>query len=78
MKKTIAVVLVSMAAGSFATLALAEKQPQMHKAVQHLEQGLAALRNASADKGGHRAKAIDLVEAAIRETRAGIAYDNAH
>jgi hypothetical protein len=50
-----------------------------------MKAALDALRNAKhhldeaeADKGGHRAKALDLVNSAITETEAGIAYAASH
>jgi len=47
----------------------------------HMESGLALLRSARAEivaaepnKGGHREKAIDLIDRAIDQTRQGIAF----
>jgi len=37
-----------------------------------------ALENADHDKGGHRAKALELTRAAIGEVEAGIKFDNKH
>lgn len=53
-----------------------EKQPHMRGALNHLNQALDQLQKATADKGGHRAKAIDLTKSAISEVNAGIAFDN--
>jgi ABC-type transporter Mla subunit MlaD len=50
-------------------------QPFMEKAKTDLEQALNNLKNATADKGGHRNKAIDLVKEAIDEVEKGIKYD---
>ena len=50
-------------------------QPFMEKAKKDLEQALTNLKNATADKGGHRNKAIDLVKDAIDEVEKGIKYD---
>ena len=36
------------------------------------------LQRATADKGGHRVKAIGLVNSAIAEVNAGIAFDRRH
>ncbi len=77
LKKTALVAIVSFGCG-IATYAFAESQPRMHAAVKHLEAALVELRAATADKGGHRAKAIALTEEAIQETRAGIEFDNRH
>ncbi len=76
-KKTILAVLLSFGLG-FATHAIAEPQPQMRKALVALETAVSHLKTASADKGGHRVKAIELTEQAIQEVKAGIEFDNKH
>jgi hypothetical protein len=50
-------------------------QPRMHAALDALQMARAELYAANADKGGHRVNALRLVNEAIREVRAGIAYD---
>ncbi len=50
----------------------------MRQAHRHLEQALDALKKAEADKGGHRVKALELVEGALREVKEGIEFDNKH
>ena len=55
-----------------------EKQPYMKAALTSLQKAKGDLQKASPDKGGHRAKAIELINKAITEVRAGIAYDNTH
>lgn len=55
-----------------------EAQPHMRRALVLLEEAKAELARASADKGGHRAKAIEHTQNAIEETKKGIAYDNRH
>ena len=72
-----------MAAGMSAILfggstVFAEPQPQMRKAMEKLESALKHLKDGTADKGGHRVKAIELVEAAMVEVRAGMEFDNKH
>ena len=49
-------------------------QPRMRAALDALEAAKANLQAASSNKGGHRANAIKLVNAAISEVRAGIAF----
>ena len=56
--------------------ASAEPQPHMKSALGSLEQALGSLTKASADKGGHRVKAMDLTKQAIAEVKEGIAFDN--
>ncbi len=49
-------------------------QRNMHAAVEHLKNARAALERAQANKGGHRRRAISLIDEAIQETRLGIRY----
>jgi hypothetical protein len=58
--------------------ASADGQPNMKAALAQLEGAHASLQKATADKGGHRVKAMELTKAAIAETKAGIDYDNKH
>lgn len=56
----------------------AERQPLMRDALRNLKDAQLALKNASHDKGGHRAKALELTRAAIVHVEKGIAFDNKH
>ena len=47
-------------------------QPHMERAKDALESAKNNLEHATADKGGHRAKALDLVRDAIDEVKKGI------
>ncbi len=49
-------------------------QPHMRNALNALRNARSELEIASSNKGGHRAKAIDLIDQAIREVKKGIAY----
>lgn len=49
-------------------------QGNMERAISQLYGALASLREATPDKGGHKAKAAQLVLQAIAETQAGIEY----
>lgn len=53
-----------------------ERQPHMRAAIAALRTAKDQLEKASADKGGHRKAAIDLVNKAIDEVQAGIDADN--
>ena len=53
-------------------------QPEMSAALQNLREAQHNLESATHDKGGHRAKAVELVRQAIREVEAGIQFDNTH
>ena len=64
--------------GLVAGLAKSEPQPHMRNALQQLRSARASLERANIDKGGHRVRAIEHVDSAIREVEAGIAYANTH
>jgi hypothetical protein len=49
-------------------------QGNMERALSSLYQAVASLREATANKGGHRAKAMDLINQAIAEVQAGIEF----
>lgn len=49
-------------------------QPEMHGALEHLRQAKENLDKAKHDKGGHRERALQLVDQAISEVNAGIGY----
>jgi hypothetical protein len=51
----------------------APDQPHMQAALDALRSAQTNLEKATADKGGHRAKAMDLVKQAIDEVKLGIA-----
>jgi hypothetical protein len=59
-----------------AAFAAAPDQPHMQAALAALESAKNNLERASADKGGHRSKALDYVKDAISEVKRGI--DAAH
>ena len=48
-------------------------QPNMRAALAHLREARAALQRAEHNKGGHRGKAIEIINRAIAEVEAGIA-----
>lgn len=53
-------------------------QPNMQTARGHLISARNSLQRATPDKGGHRVNAIRLVNSAIAEVNAGIAFDRRH
>jgi hypothetical protein len=56
-------------------------QPQtdnMERALGSLHQALGSLRESTANKGGHRGRAMELVQQAIEETQAGIDFADDH
>lgn len=50
-------------------------QPRMKAAKEDLENAMKYLKKATADKGGHRQQAMDLVSQAISSVNKGIEYD---
>lgn len=69
-------VAVALAAGFIAGNVTAEPQGHMTAALASLQTAKNQLQKATTDKGGHRAKALNLVNQAIVEVQAGIAFDN--
>jgi hypothetical protein len=62
----------SMLATLLSTPAMAE-QPYMQGALRALQNARGSLETAATDKGGHRARAIQLVDEAIRQVKVGMA-----
>ncbi len=50
-------------------------QPNMIQALSSLQEAQKSLEKATADKGGHRIKALDLVKQASKETQLGVEFD---
>lgn len=75
-RKLIAGATIAAGAALLSQPAQAENQPHMRAALESLRNARSRLQQATPDKGGHRNRAINLVEQAINETQAGIAYDN--
>lgn len=53
-------------------------QPHMQAALDELRAARSELQAAEGDKGGHRVKAIGLVDEAIAEVQAGIEFARTH
>jgi len=70
----IVILVIGFAAGN----AFAERQPRMQAALRALRNAKQQLDSAEPDKGGHRVKAMQLVNDAIGEVEAGIRFDNKH
>jgi hypothetical protein len=69
--------LAAVLAASVAVPAVvADPQPKMRTALDSLRTAERALEQATHDKGGHRAKALQLTKQAIDEVQAGIRFDN--
>lgn len=64
--------LLVVLAGGFAAGRATAAQPHMTSALEHLRAAHRELQAATADKGGHREKAMRIVSDAIAEVEAGI------
>jgi hypothetical protein len=79
MRRSLRVVLAVFAlGGSFLAGQALAAQPNMQVALDHLQAARRELVQATADKGGHRAKAIALVDEAIGQVREGMRFDRRH
>lgn len=76
MRRTLIIAAATFCLGGFANQAFADRQPRMRDALGHLQSALNSLEKATADKGGHRVKAIQSTKDAIEEVKKGIAFDN--
>ncbi|HKX10621.1 MAG TPA: hypothetical protein VJN67_20645 [Stellaceae bacterium] len=72
--KLIAAAAIVAPAAALVSQSAAAYEPNMENALHALEDAHTWLERASPNKGGHRARAIAMVEQAINEVRAGIAY----
>jgi hypothetical protein len=56
------------------TAQMARHEPHMSAAMGHLEQAKAELEKAAPNKGGHRERAMQLVDQAMQQVQAGEQY----
>ena len=73
-----AFVLTLVLALGFIVGQLSAAQPHMQSALSDLRSARSELNRASSDKGGHRNKAIALVNEAIDQVERGMRYDRRH
>ena len=57
---------------------MARHEPHMSAAIGHLQQAKEELQRAAPNKGGHREKAMELVNQAIQQIQEGEQYDEQH
>ena len=69
-------VLLTLVAGFVAGCASGGGQPHMAAALDQLRSARSELQAAEANKGGHRERAIGIVDSAIAEVQAGMDYAN--
>jgi len=76
MARSLRIGLVALAlVASFAAGRAVADQPRMEAALDHLQAARRELVQATSDKGGHRAKALALVDEAIEQVRRGMRFD---
>ena len=68
-----AIVILAVAGGAFAAGLAYAAQPHMEAALNALFTAQSELKVAEHNKGGHRVKALELVNSAIAQVQAGIA-----
>src|SRR5258705_10173669 len=68
-----AIVILAVAGGAFAAGLAYAAQPHMEAALNALLTAQTELKVAEHNKGGHRVKALELVNSAIAQVQAGIA-----
>ena len=77
-RRTLAKGALGAAAGALVTVDVGGEavaaQPNMQDALRALTAARRSLQKAEPHKGGHRTRAMAVVEQAIQEVRAGIAY----
>ncbi|HEU4401324.1 MAG TPA: hypothetical protein VFT43_04395 [Candidatus Polarisedimenticolia bacterium] len=73
-----ALLALLLASGLFVAGRASADQPHMQAALRHLRMAQEQLDKAAADKGGHRAVAIKLVNEAIAEVEKGVEFDRTH
>jgi hypothetical protein len=73
--------LAALAAGGAAAAALVAsattaeaRQPNMERALDRLREARRALRDAPPNKGGHKERALDLIDRAIEQVKEGIVW----
>ena len=74
----VAVLLCAVLVSGFLLGRASADQPHMLAALEHLRAAKGELARADADKGGHRVKALALVNDAISQVEKGVSYDRRH
>ena len=71
-------VLLACGGGAVAVRPAAADQPHMESARDHIQAAHGELEHAEANKGGHRERAIALLDQALGEVNAGIEFARGH
>jgi hypothetical protein len=70
--------LLACGGGEVVVRQAAAEQPNMQAAREHLEHARGSLERAEPNKGGHRERAIELIDRAIAQVNEGIEFARAH
>jgi hypothetical protein len=71
-------VVLACGGGEVVVRSAGADQPHMQAAREHLQQARVSLDRAEPNKGGHRERAIELVDQAIAQVNEGIEYARTH
>jgi len=74
MKRILAVVIIAVLLVGGTVGMCAADEPHMRAALEHLRQARHQLEKAVPNKGGHREKAIELIDRAMEQVKAGIEF----
>ncbi len=78
MKRIIAVVVVAMLLVGGTVGICAADEPHMRAALERLREAREQLEKAEPNKGGHREKAIELIDRAMEQVKGGIEFGEHH
>jgi hypothetical protein len=70
--------ILLLTVGYIAGCATGSGQPHMQAAIDHLRTARDELNRAAADKGGHRERAIAIINDAIDQTQRGMEFARTH
>ena len=74
MKKLRMILVLTVISSALCFSSARAGQPHMKEAIGHLQAARAELQRAEANKGGHRERALEAVNRAIRECEEGIRF----
>ena len=78
MKRILAVVIVAALLVGGTIGICAADEPHMRAALEHLREAREQLEKATPNKGGHREKAIELIDRAMGQVKEGIEFGEHH
>ena len=78
MKRLIAVAVIAVLLVGGTVGICAADEPHMRAALEHLREAREQLERATPNKGGHREKAIEMIDRAMEQVRAGIEFSEHH